>query len=72
LYFITNAAIAEYVLQITRNGYSIGDRYRLLLKKSNNLFIEVLEDAVMVSLSKEDKEKMYHEICKLVDFFNLN
>ena len=40
-------------------------------KKSGNLFIEILADAEVALLSKEDQEQLYFEIPKLERFFRI-
>jgi CRP-like cAMP-binding protein len=45
--------------------------YSLLSQKPGNLFIEVLEDAEVVLLSKENQEELYHQIPKLERFFRI-
>jgi CRP-like cAMP-binding protein len=52
-------------------GWWISDMYSLLSQKPGNLFIEVLEDAEVVILSKENQEKLYLEIPKLERFFRI-
>jgi len=43
----------------------------LLSQKPGNLFIEVLEDAEVVLLSKENQELLYRKIPKLERFFRI-
>ena len=45
--------------------------YSLLSQKPGNLFIEVIEDAEVVLLSKENQEQLYHDIPKLEHFFRI-
>ena len=52
-------------------GWWISDMYSLLSQKPSNLFIEVLENAEVVILSKENQEQLYHEIPKLERFFRI-
>jgi CRP-like cAMP-binding protein len=58
-------------LSFACEGWWIGDMYSLLSQKSGNLFIEVLEDAEVVLLSKENQEQLYLEIPKLERFFRI-
>ncbi|WP_310555614.1 Crp/Fnr family transcriptional regulator [Flavobacterium sp.] len=69
--FSINDNIVEYVLHFACEGWWIGDMYSLLSQKQGNLFIEVLEDAEVVLLSKENQEKLYFEIPKLERFFRI-
>ena len=69
--FNINDNIVEHVLSFACSGWWIGDMYSLLSQKSGNLFIEVLEDAEVVLLSKENQEILYSEIPKLERFFRI-
>jgi CRP/FNR family transcriptional regulator, anaerobic regulatory protein len=69
--FNINDHIVEHVLSFACEGWWIGDMYSLLTQKPGNLFIEVLEDAEVVILSKENQEKLYLEIPKLERFFRI-
>ena len=52
-------------------GWWISDMYSLLSQKPGNLFIEVIEDAEVILLSKENQEQLYHDIPKLERFFRI-
>jgi len=69
--FNINDNIVEHVLSFACEGWWIGDMYSLLSQKPGNLFIEVLEDAEVVLLSKENQEELYLEIPKLERFFRI-
>jgi CRP-like cAMP-binding protein len=69
--FNINDNIVEHVLSFACQGWWIGDMYSLLSQKPGNLFIEVLEDAEVVLLSKENQELLYREIPKLERFFRI-
>jgi CRP-like cAMP-binding protein len=69
--FNINDNIVEHVLSFACQGWWIGDMYSLLSQKPGNLFIEVLEDAEVVLLSKENQEILYREIPKLERFFRI-
>jgi CRP/FNR family transcriptional regulator, anaerobic regulatory protein len=45
--------------------------YSYLSQKPGNLFIQVLEDAEVIVLSKENQELLYKEIPKLERFFRI-
>ena len=57
--FNINDNIVEHVLTFACEGWWIGDMYSLLSQKPGNLFIEVLEDAEVVLLSKENQDILY-------------
>ena len=69
--FNINDNIVEHVLSFACEGWWIGDMYSLLSQKPGALFIEVLEDAEVVMLSKENQEELYLEIPKLERFFRI-
>jgi CRP-like cAMP-binding protein len=69
--FNINDNIVEHVLSFACEGWWIGDMYSLLSQKHGNLFIEVLEDAEVVVLSKQNQEILYQEIPKLERFFRI-
>ena len=69
--FSINDKIVEHVMSFACEGWWIGDMYSLLSKKPGILFIEVLEDAEVVLLSKENQEILYLEIPKLERFFRI-
>lgn len=69
--FNINDNIVEHVMSFACQGWWISDMYSLLSQKPGNLFIEVIEDAEVVLLSKENQEQLYHEIPKLERFFRI-
>ena len=69
--FNINDNIVEHVLSFACSGWWIGDMYSLLSQQPGNLFIEVLEDAEVLLLSKENQEILYREIPKLERFFRI-
>ena len=69
--FNINDNIVEQILSFACQGWWIGDMYSLISQKPGNLFIEVLEDAEVVVLSKENQEVLYSEIPKLERFFRI-
>nr|WP_315145257.1 Crp/Fnr family transcriptional regulator [uncultured Flavobacterium sp.] len=69
--FNINDNIVEHVLSFACSGWWISDMYSLISQKPGNLFIQVLEDAEVVLLSKENQEALYQEIPKLERFFRI-
>lgn len=69
--FNINDNIVEHVLHFACEGWWIGDMFSLLSQKPGDLFIEVLEDAEVVLLSKENQDDLYHQIPKLERFFRI-
>lgn len=69
--FTITDSIVEHVLSFACDGWWISDLYSLLSQKPGNLFIEVLEEAEVVVLSKKNQEELYLEIPKLERFFRI-
>ncbi len=69
--FNINDNIIEHVLHFACEGWWIGDMYSYISGKPGNLFIEVLEEAEVVVISKENQEKLYEQIPKLERFFRI-
>lgn len=69
--FNINDNIVEHVLSFACSDWWISDMYSLLSQKPGNLFIQVLEDAEVVLLSKENQETLFQEIPKLERFFRI-
>ena len=69
--FNINDNIVEHVMSFACEGWWISDMYSLLSQKPGNLFIEVLEDAEIVVLSKKNQDQLYLEIPKLERFFRI-
>jgi CRP-like cAMP-binding protein len=69
--FNINDTIVEHVLSFACSGWWISDMYSLLSQKPSSLFIQVIEDAEIVLLSKENQEILFQEIPKLERFFRI-
>lgn len=69
--FNINDNIIEHVLHFACEGWWIGDMYSYISEKPGNLFIEVLEDAELTTISKENHQELYHQIPKLERFFRI-
>ena len=69
--FNINDNIVEHVMNFACQGWWISDLYSLISQKQGNLFIEVIEDAEVVLLSKENQEQLYIDIPKLERFFRI-
>ena len=69
--FYINDNIIEHVLHFACEGWWIGDMYSYISEKPGNLFIEVLEEAEIVILSKENHQELYQQIPKLERFFRI-
>lgn len=69
--FNINDNIIEHVLHFACEGWWIGDMYSYISGKPGNLFIEVLEDAEVVIITKGNHQELYIEIPKLERFFRI-
>lgn len=69
--FNINDHIIEHVLHFACEGWWIGDMYSYITEKPGNLFIEVVEDAELIRISKENHQILYQEIPKLERFFRI-
>lgn len=69
--FNINDNIVEHVLSFACSGWWISDMYSLLSQKPGNLFIQVIEDAEVILLSKENQDILYKEIPQLERFFRI-
>jgi CRP/FNR family transcriptional regulator, anaerobic regulatory protein len=69
--FTINDNIIEHVLHFACEGWWIGDMYSYISGKPGHLFIEVLEEAEVVLICKENQEKLYQQIPKLERFFRI-
>ena len=69
--FNINDNIVEHVLSFACEGWWIGDMYSLISQKPSNLFIEVLEDAEVVLLSRKNQNELFTQIPKLERFFRI-
>lgn len=69
--FSINDNIMEHILHFACEGWWIGDMHSYIAQKPGNLFIEVIEDAEVVLISKEEQNQLYLEIPKLERFFRI-
>ena len=69
--FTINDNIIEHVLHFACEGWWIGDMYSYISQKPGHLFIEVLEDAEVAIITKENQEELYLHIPKLERFFRI-
>ena len=69
--FTISDNIVEHIMSFACEGWWISDLYSLLSNNPGTLFIEVMEDAEVIALSKENQEQLYHEIPKLERFFRI-
>lgn len=69
--FNINDNIIEHVLHFACEGWWMSDMYSYISGKPGNLFIEVIEDAELTIISKENLQELYHLIPKLDRFFRI-
>ena len=61
----------EHILQFAPADWWIADMYSLLSQQPGNLNIDALEDSEVLLLSKQDQERLYHDIPKFERFFRI-
>ncbi len=61
----------EHTLQIGIEEWWINDLYSFLTQKESKLFIQAIEPAVIVQISRENLELLYTEIPAISTFFRL-
>ena len=69
--YTINDNLVEHVLHFACKGWWIGDMYSYISQKPTTLFIEVLEDAEVEIITKENHEILYDKIPKLERFFRI-
>ncbi len=69
--FSINDNIIEHVLHFACEGWWIGDMYSYISQKPGHLFIEVLEDAEVAIITKENQQELFVQIPKLERFFRI-
>lgn len=69
-YTITDHII-EHVLHFACEGWWIGDMYSYISGNPGHLFLEVLEDAELVVITKKNQEILYEKLPQLERFFRI-
>lgn len=69
-YTITDHII-EHVLHFACEGWWIGDMYSYISGNPGHLFLEVLEDAELVVITKKNQEILYENLPQLERFFRI-
>lgn len=69
--FTINDNIIEHVLHFACEGWWMADMYSYISGKPGHLFIEVIEDAEVVILTKENHQELYKALPKLERFFRI-
>ncbi len=79
-YFVTKGILrsynmdqngVEHVVSFACPGWWIADMYSFLSQRPGQLYIEVNEDTEVLSISKENQEKMYLAVPKMERFFRI-
>jgi CRP-like cAMP-binding protein len=79
-YFVTKGILrsytiddngVEHVVSFACPEWWIADMYSYLSHQKSQLFIEVNEDAEVITLTKENQERLYIEIPKMERFFRI-
>lgn len=79
-YFVTKGILrsyttdqngVEHVVSFACPGWWIADMYSFFSQRPGQLYIEVNEEAEVLTISKENQEKMYLEVPKTERFFRI-
>lgn len=79
-YFVTKGVLrsynvdtngVEHVVSFACPGWWIADMYSYLSQRPGQLYIEVNENTEVILLSKENQERLYHDIPKVERFFRI-
>lgn len=69
--FTINDNIIEHVLHFACEDWWMSDMYSYISQKPGNLFIEVVEDAEIAIITRENQQELYRQIPKLERFFRI-
>ena len=61
----------EHVVSFACTNWFIADMYSFISGRPGNLYIEVVEDAEVTEITRENQEKMYDEVPKMERFFRI-
>lgn len=61
----------EHVVSFACANWFIADMYSFISGRPGNLFIEVVEDAEVTEITRDNQEKMYSEVPKMERFFRI-
>ena len=61
----------EHVVSFASPGWFIADMYSFLTQRPGHLFIETNEESEVLSMSKENQEKLYVAVPKMERFFRI-
>lgn len=69
--FYLDDDIQEHTLQLGIEGWWINDLYSYLKEVPSKMYVQALEDTVLVQLRKDDLEELYADYPWLSDFFRV-
>ncbi|MDR0228157.1 MAG: Crp/Fnr family transcriptional regulator [Flavobacteriaceae bacterium] len=70
-HYIINDQATEHTISFAAQGWWVADMYSFLSKKPSNSFIEVLEDSIVMSLSREKQLELFDRIPKMERYFRV-
>lgn len=69
--FTIDDNLVEHTLSFAKQDWWISDMYSFLSEKPGNLYIEVVEDAIVTTLSRRKQLEIFDEIPKMERYFRI-
>jgi CRP-like cAMP-binding protein len=69
-YFVDDQ-IVEHTVSFATNGWWIADMYSFLSQKPGNSYIEVVEDAMVLTMTREQQLNLFDQVPKMERYFRI-
>ena len=69
-YFVDDQLV-EHTVSFATNGWWIADMYSFLSQKPGNSYIEVVEDAMVLTLTREQQLNLFDQVPKMERYFRI-
>lgn len=69
--YCKDAQDVDHTISFAANGWWIADMYSFLSQKPGNSFIEVVEDAIVMTITREQQEELFDRVPKMERFFRI-
>lgn len=69
-YFVDDQ-IVEHTVSFATNGWWIADMYSFLSEKPGNTYIEVVEDAMVLTLTRKKQLELFDQVPKIERYFRI-
>lgn len=63
--------VVDHTISFAANGWWIADMYSFLSQKPGNSYIEVIEDAIVMTLSRDQQTAMFDRLPKVERYFRI-